>query len=829
MAIPGSSDSDKTNDGTDAPVDKVPDFGAPMPGEDPSAKPLASSIGQAARSFESKFAARRKKRLEETAAALSSDPSIEQNSAASGYRSAPESGSEAFSASRNEANSASGLAGKFPRSTVDGEIGSNAPIDDNAKRFLAKLSGKMPSDDTLQEAPRESVIQKVTPAPGEVPRSENFEPGSSPEDGHNHPGAAAGAESPAAGAEGWHKVSDSKKMADAANYSAAGNAAPSTGSDDLAKPDPYIAPASPEPSTAPPLDISSTRAGFKPRKDLSSYRNFDSGRAAGSSSLSGPGGSADAKLFGGMGSAPEDLPPEEPQTPEERKKALDALGYKYGTDLPKDMGGIPGVIPTTNDQLRPPVSTPPAPAAAAVAGVGSEVGWQTVPKDETRPKAGAFAAARKSQTLGPVETAAKKKEEADRQAPEKPKPFRGREDESQTPKNRWGQVPDTATARSVWADQLGIAKPTNTMRGPSASLRGRLKRVMSADIFNVRELYSLRGIACFIVFLAQAQIFAGHGKPAYPVNVVGAQIFFVMSGFVITRWLLVNETGSLQRTLGEFYARRALRIFPMYYLVLCVLMATGHLANPESFFCGLFNFSAFQATTKAAPQLLQYWTLCVEMQFYVLFPLLLMVTPQRFRMAIVILLTGATVVCTYLSAQHTPHAQDWLLLPISGQYLMWGCLAGFMDVKSDIALSLNASWCVVLGLVAQAGLHAWLLVYGNVAPADVADLLWKGFSTINAISLAVLIFGLWRTSNAWLRGICANDVLVYFGKISYGFYLLLPLCFFMQPSIIAVMPILLKVPAIVTSFVITFIMAVVTFHYLQSPINNVREHLPIAR
>jgi peptidoglycan/LPS O-acetylase OafA/YrhL len=116
-----------------------------------------------------------------------------------------------------------------------------------------------------------------------------------------------------------------------------------------------------------------------------------------------------------------------------------------------------------------------------------------------------------------------------------------------------------------------------------------------------------------------------------------------------------------------------------------------------------------------------------------------------------------------------------------------------------------------------------------VAPADVSDILWKGLSAVNAVSIAILIFGLWRTSNTWLRSLCANDVLVYFGKISYGFYILLPLCFFMQPSIIAVMPLLAKVPAIVTSFAITFVMAVVTFHYLQVPINNVREHLPIAR
>lgn len=899
-----------------------------MPGEAPTSKPLASStLGQAARSFESKFAARRKKRLEETAAALkepTGSPEITEPTQGSGYKPAPEQGSGTFSATRNAEPGAEPV----PPGGIDGEIGSDAGIDDNARRFLQKLSGRYPTDETLQEPEKSPTSQTSSQSANKISNEDIDEgPGNSTTEPTTEPSSRSAASAASAGSAdpGWHKVSDSSAASASSSNSSQVNAPepsdsgtlgpeydftsavrssgkqPGKGAaadvedseqdqrstlienysnkanlaktddpgwdqkstiiekfkpgdltkradsvqdqkstiiekyklSDLKKPaassPPLDPPAQASDAPAASTDISTTRAGFKPRKDLSSYRNFDTGRS-GSSALSGPGGSADAKLFGGMSSAPEDLPPEEPQTPEERKKALDALGYKYGTELPSEVSGGPAqsAIPLKNDQFRPP--TAPSPGVPGVSKVAaSDVGWQSVPKEE-KPKGGAFAAARKSQTMGPVELAAKKKDEDLKTvAPvEKPKPYRGRDEDAHIPKNRWGQAPDTATARSVWADQLGITKPASTMRGPSASLRGRLKRVMSADIFNVRELYSLRGIAALIVFIAQAQIFAAHAKPGYPINMIGAQIFFVMSGFVITRWLMVNEAGSLRRTLGEFYARRALRIFPMYYLVLCVLMFTGHLNNAESFFCGLFNFSAFQSV-KVAPQLVQYWTLCVEMQFYVLFPILLMITPQRFRMALVILLTGATVACTYMSAQQTPHAQDWLLLPISGQYIMWGCLAGYMDVKSDVALSLNASLCVVLGVAAQAGLHTWLLAYSNVPTGDVSDLLWKGLSTVNAVSLALLIFGLWRTSNAWLRGLCANDVLVYFGKISYGFYLLLPLCFFMQPSIIAVMPILTKVPAIVTSFVITFIMAVVTFHYLQTPINNVREHLPIAR
>ncbi|MFX5547104.1 acyltransferase family protein, partial [Acinetobacter baumannii] len=82
----------------------------------------------------------------------------------------------------------------------------------------------------------------------------------------------------------------------------------------------------------------------------------------------------------------------------------------------------------------------------------------------------------------------------------------------------------------------------------------------------------------------------------------------------------------------EFYARRVLRIFPMYYLILGVLMLMNHLPYAESFFCGLFNLKLVDlpAASKSVGALVQYWPLSVEMQFYVLYPLLLLLTPQRF-------------------------------------------------------------------------------------------------------------------------------------------------------------------------------------------------------
>src|SRR5262249_38361899 len=61
---------------------------------------------------------------------------------------------------------------------------------------------------------------------------------------------------------------------------------------------------------------------------------------------------------------------------------------------------------------------------------------------------------------------------------------------------------------------------------------------------------------------------------------LGVPLFFVLSGFLITRLLLIHETGNLRHDLGVFYLRRTLRIFPLYYLVLVILLVAGRLDHP---------------------------------------------------------------------------------------------------------------------------------------------------------------------------------------------------------------------------------------------------------
>src|SRR4051794_16983455 len=81
----------------------------------------------------------------------------------------------------------------------------------------------------------------------------------------------------------------------------------------------------------------------------------------------------------------------------------------------------------------------------------------------------------------------------------------------------------------------------------------------------------------FFAFLA---VFFYHARPdRYFWGPEGVQVFFTLSGFLITRILLLGETGDLKADLGRFYIRRTLRIFPLYYLVVVALWLQGTLTG----------------------------------------------------------------------------------------------------------------------------------------------------------------------------------------------------------------------------------------------------------
>lgn len=259
-------------------------------------------------------------------------------------------------------------------------------------------------------------------------------------------------------------------------------------------------------------------------------------------------------------------------------------------------------------------------------------------------------------------------------------------------------------------------------------------------------------------------------------------MFFVLSGFLITGILL--DTVHFPHYLWIFYVRRILRIFPIYYLVLFVvsgiwliqgkpLACTQFLANLfycQNFTLGLSNFKV------EFPDILGHtWSLATEEQFYLLWPLLILLlkTPRRvFVASILLFLTGTA--SRYAMAQYF-HGDFicWMTLPPNLDGLGFGALIAAY-CRSDQSLMPRWKWALGAGLVC-------LIAYIAVGKAFLLDFPWSRELFLSEAAGRLFIFWFTVTFGLLLYACLDKDCplvrilslapLTAIGRISYGVYL----------------------------------------------------------
>ena len=192
----------------------------------------------------------------------------------------------------------------------------------------------------------------------------------------------------------------------------------------------------------------------------------------------------------------------------------------------------------------------------------------------------------------------------------------------------------------------------------------------------------------------------------------GVQIFFVLSGFLIT-WLLLGEEARHGRiSLGRFYFRRALRILPpalLYIAVMFVLTLAGILAIGRRDFLYSLFFIRNAYGVGGDPQLAHYWSLAVEEQFYLTWPFAFLMLRGRVRLAATLALVGALSVWRALPVVH------FGVTAAGGQGLLIGCALaqlrhlapGTLDMRSPhVRAGVVLACAAVVAVVAFAGLPA---------------------------------------------------------------------------------------------------------------------------
>jgi len=168
------------------------------------------------------------------------------------------------------------------------------------------------------------------------------------------------------------------------------------------------------------------------------------------------------------------------------------------------------------------------------------------------------------------------------------------------------------------------------------------------DTSRIGSLDGLRGLAVSMVVAGHAWICFGNRQdgPWHSIGLIignaafGVQAFFVLSGYLITSLLVKEENHSGKISLWRFYVRRALRIFPAFYVFLALIVILSQngairVGTTQLVSAALYtkNYSGLLATADPVEGswfLGHLWTLALEEQFYLLWPLAFVICPRRF-------------------------------------------------------------------------------------------------------------------------------------------------------------------------------------------------------
>ena len=329
------------------------------------------------------------------------------------------------------------------------------------------------------------------------------------------------------------------------------------------------------------------------------------------------------------------------------------------------------------------------------------------------------------------------------------------------------------------------------------------------------EIDGLRAIAVVSVILFHAgfEFFSG--------GFVGVDVFFVISGYLITT-IILAEMQEGKFSLIQFYERRARRILPALFFVMAVCMpfawmwlAPQDMKDFAQSLVAVTTFSSnilfgieggyFDTATELKP-LLHTWSLAIEEQYYVFFPLFLMLTlkvGRRWTITTLVLIAGLSLALAQSSAINSPGGAFYSLPDRGWELLIGSFVAFYLSQKKQISGNQLLSF---LGLT--------LIVY-SIFFFNKHTPFPSLYTLVPTIGAALII--LFTSSHAVVYHLLSQKLLVGIGLISYSAYLWhQPLFVFYRHA-----------PIVETSrtgfillILLTFFLSYLSWRFIESPFRN---------
>ena len=293
--------------------------------------------------------------------------------------------------------------------------------------------------------------------------------------------------------------------------------------------------------------------------------------------------------------------------------------------------------------------------------------------------------------------------------------------------------------------------------------------------FHVKSLDGIRAIAVMLVFWAHMDLW--HIFP----GVFGVNVFFLLSGFLITTLMMREHASRGSVSIKEFYIRRALRILPPMYIVLAigvVLTVSGVLPgiiDARSVIMQCLHLTNYYLIAAGHPHLVPglsvYWSLAVEEHYYLLFPFVFAFCYPRMgakRMAMVLFVLAVAVIFwrTIIIARNPVYTpRTWAATDTRIDSILWGCILALWrnPALTPSTAEPLASWksCVL----ALTGLVATSFFYYNIFFKEAFGYTLESVCLIPLFCAAIL-------KRDWLTVRLLNTkVLRWVGQISYTLYL----------------------------------------------------------
>lgn len=380
--------------------------------------------------------------------------------------------------------------------------------------------------------------------------------------------------------------------------------------------------------------------------------------------------------------------------------------------------------------------------------------------------------------------------------------------------------PGNLGMRPVGSDVKVSPVGSMTRQSPCAKTKSENPSTAPDTAMYFKNLDSLRTLAAFAVVFQHSMKGLGkfYSEPTATIvnklteyGEVGVQFFFVLSGFLITYLLNAEKLNFGRIDLPKFYLRRVLRIWPLFFTVLLIsiLIVPYFGAKPvenwwlyPSF---LSNFDALSGAV-ANPMARITWSVSIEEQFYLLWPLLFFIKGTVRLLSAIFLVVLGSVIFQFIHLDNQPVFYFHTLSNFF--FLSAGGLMGLLSFVPAVSLS---------DRFAKLGLRPTVLIYaGCFALFLFYDSLYELNKLMTNI-LAALVFSFVILQQSFGHHLEMHRLkpLSFLGKYTYGIYLLHPIMIF----VVSFFPFPEDIPYIkwkcICVFALSILTAMLSYHYME--------------